>query len=39
MAPPGSIIFYGQPGEGVVLCEVDKIKEKAEDLIKKLEEA
>ena len=39
MAPQGSIIFYGQPGEGVVLCEVDKIKEKAEDLIKKLEEA
>jgi len=39
MAPAGSIIFYGQPGEGVVLCEVDKIKEKAEDLIKKLEEA
>ncbi|UTB33373.1 MAG: DUF359 domain-containing protein [Methanobacterium sp. ERen5] len=39
MAPEGSIIFYGQPGEGVVLCEVDKIKEKAQDLIKKLEEA
>jgi uncharacterized protein (UPF0218 family) len=39
MAPAGSLIFYGQPGEGVVLCEVDKIKEKAEDLIKKLEEA
>jgi GTP-dependent dephospho-CoA kinase len=39
MAPPGSLIFYGQPGEGVVLCEVDKMKEKAEDLIKKLEEA
>jgi len=38
MAPAGSLIFYGQPGEGVVLCEVDKIKEKAEDLIKKLEE-
>ena len=39
MAPAGSLIFYGQPGEGVVLCEVDKIKEKAQDLIKKLEEA
>lgn len=39
MAPAGSLIFYGQPGEGVVLCEVDKTKEKAEDLIKKLEEA
>ena len=39
MAPAGSLIFYGQPGEGVVLCEVDKIKEKAENLIKKLEEA
>ncbi len=39
MAPPGSIIFYGQPGKGVILCEVDEIKEKAENLIKKLEEA
>jgi len=39
MAPSGSIIFYGQPGEGVVLCEVDKVKKIAEDLIKKLEEA
>lgn len=39
MAPAGSLIFYGQPGEGVVLCEVDKTKEKAQDLIKKLEEA
>jgi len=39
MAPAGSLIFYGQPGKGVVLCEVDKIKEKAQDLIKKLEEA
>lgn len=39
MAPSGSVIFYGQPGEGVVLCEVDKVKKTAEDLIKKLEEA
>lgn len=39
MAPSGSVIFYGQPGEGVVLCEVDKVKKIAEDLIKKLEEA
>jgi uncharacterized protein (UPF0218 family) len=39
MAPSGSIILYGQPGEGVVLCEVDKIKETAERLMKMLEEA
>lgn len=39
MAPSGSVIFYGQPGEGVVLCEVDKVKKIAEELIKKLEEA
>jgi GTP-dependent dephospho-CoA kinase len=39
MAPSGSVIFYGQPGEGVVLCEVDKVKKTAEDLIKRLEEA
>ncbi|KAF5084010.1 hypothetical protein DSECCO2_83710 [anaerobic digester metagenome] len=39
MAPSGSIILYGQPGEGVVLCEVDKIKKTAERLIKMLEEA
>jgi hypothetical protein len=39
MAPKGSVIFYGQPGEGVVLCEVDKVKKTAEDLIEKLEEA
>ena len=28
MAPSGSIIFYGQPGKGVILCEVDEIKRK-----------
>jgi len=39
MAPSGSIILYGQPGEGVVLCEVDKIKKTAERLMKMLEEA
>ena len=36
MAPHSSIIFYGQPGKGVVFCEVDQIKEKAENLSKNL---
>lgn len=34
-APPGTIVLYGQPGEGVVLCEVDKFKGKAQEFIKK----
>lgn len=38
IAPSGSVVFYGQPGEGVVLCEVDKAKKVVENLIKKLEE-
>ena len=25
MAPSGSLILYGQPGEGLVVCEVDKV--------------
>jgi len=29
MAPEGSLILYGQPGEGVVLVETDKVKETA----------
>ncbi|MDD1705648.1 MAG: GTP-dependent dephospho-CoA kinase family protein [Methanoregulaceae archaeon] len=33
-APEGAVILYGQPGEGVVVCEVTKIaKEKAEILL------
>ena len=39
MAPPGSIILYGQPGEGVVLCEVDEVKSKAKEMLEKFEEA
>lgn len=38
IAPPGSVILYGQPGKGVVLCEVDKFKSKAKNLIDKFEE-
>jgi len=30
----GSIILYGQPGEGVVFCKVDReAKEKARDML------
>lgn len=38
LAPPGSLILYGQPGEGVVLCEADEYKQKAEKFIKMFEE-
>jgi hypothetical protein len=33
-APEGAMVLYGQPGEGVVVCEVtDAAKEKAETLL------
>jgi uncharacterized protein (UPF0218 family) len=38
MAPPGSLVLYGQPGEGLVVCEVDKVKNKVKKLKDKLEE-
>lgn len=34
-APPGTVVLYGQPGEGVVLCEVDKFKNRAKELMNK----
>ncbi len=37
MAPHNSIILYGQPGKGVVFCEVDQVKNKAEKLLEKFE--
>ncbi|MEN4029003.1 MAG: GTP-dependent dephospho-CoA kinase family protein [Methanobacterium sp.] len=33
MAPKGSLILYGQPGEGVVLVEVDKVRKKAKEML------
>jgi uncharacterized protein (UPF0218 family) len=36
-APPGTFVLYGQPGEGVVLCEVDKFKDKIKDFEDKFE--
>ena len=36
-APPGTVVLYGQPGEGVVLCEVDKFKDKTEEFLNKFE--
>ena len=33
MAPEGALILYGQPGEGVVLVETDKVKEKAKEML------
>jgi len=38
MAPKSSIILYGQPGEGLVLVEADKVKEKAKELLDNFEE-
>ncbi len=38
MAPEGSLILYGQPGEGVVLVETDKVKETAEEMLDNFEE-
>lgn len=37
IAPSGSVLLYGQPGEGVVLCEVDKFKEKTKEYMDKFE--
>ncbi|NYB28010.1 MAG: GTP-dependent dephospho-CoA kinase family protein [Methanobacteriaceae archaeon] len=34
-APPGTVVLYGQPGEGVVLCEVDRFKDIAEEFMDK----
>ncbi|EKF85480.1 GTP-dependent dephospho-CoA kinase family protein [Methanobacterium formicicum] len=38
MAPSGSLVLYGQPGEGLVVCEVDKVIDKVKQLKSKLEE-
>jgi uncharacterized protein (UPF0218 family) len=38
MAPEGSLILYGQPGEGVVLVETDKVKETAKEMLDNFEE-
>ncbi len=38
MAPSGSLVLYGQPGEGLVVCEVDKVINKVKKLKDKLEE-
>lgn len=36
-APTGTVVLYGQPGEGVVLCEVDKFKDKTVKYLEKFE--
>ncbi|MBI5681150.1 MAG: GTP-dependent dephospho-CoA kinase family protein [Methanobacterium sp.] len=33
MAPKSSIILYGQPGEGIVVVKVDKLKETAKKML------
>lgn len=37
-SPQNTIILYGQPEEGVVLVEADKVRNMMKDLIKKFEE-
>jgi uncharacterized protein (UPF0218 family) len=37
MAPEGSLILYGQPGEGVVLVETDKVKKTAKEMLDNFE--
>lgn len=39
LAPPGTTVLYGQPNEGVVLVKADETFRRAEELIKKFEEA
>lgn len=38
LAPPNTLIFYGQPNEGVVIVKAEKMKQKAEDLLKQFKE-
>jgi len=38
MAPNDSIILYGQPGEGIVVVEADKLKETAKRMLDNFEE-
>lgn len=37
MAPKNSIILYGQPGEGIVVVEADKVKETAKKMLDNFE--
>jgi GTP-dependent dephospho-CoA kinase len=37
-APEDSIILYGQPGEGIVVVEADKVKETAKEMLDNFEE-
>jgi hypothetical protein len=39
LAPPDTVILYGQPDEGVVLVRASETSSKAEELMKKFEEA
>ncbi|HIH61826.1 MAG TPA: DUF359 domain-containing protein [Methanobacteriales archaeon] len=38
LAPTDAIILYGQPNEGVVLVKAEKMKQKAENLIREFKE-
>ncbi|MEN6328923.1 MAG: DUF359 domain-containing protein [Methanobacteriaceae archaeon] len=38
LAPSGALVLYGQPGEGMVICEVDQIRDKVIKMKEMLEE-
>ena len=37
MAPENTVILYGQPGEGIVVVEADKIKDTAKKMLDNFE--
>ncbi len=36
-SPPGAVVLYGQPGEGVVVVEVGKARREVEELLREFE--
>ncbi len=36
-SPPGTVVLYGQPGEGVVVMEVEKVRGEVEALLREFE--
>ncbi|MEM2865593.1 MAG: DUF359 domain-containing protein [Candidatus Hadarchaeales archaeon] len=36
-SPPGTVVLYGQPGEGVVVVEVEKVRGEVERLLREFE--
>lgn len=38
-SPPGTVVLYGQPGEGVVVVEVERVRKEVERLLEEFEGA